>query len=233
MPIAVTLGIAVVCAAGSAVNGFVGVAFLILIWMWLNAGVLPSVRVYLKTEPAFTWAPHLLLPLILFLILWQLRLRGRIGPRTTLRQMLRGRRSIAVLEASVPAGIRQRIGAAIVDFAAVAALYALFWIAKPSLGALSFLGDAADVIAWIIAILIPLMYFAGAESSDGQGTLGKKYVGIVVGDENGNKISFAMATMRLLAKLVTLGLGFLLAFADKRHQALHDKLAKTLVVYEI
>jgi uncharacterized membrane protein YfbV (UPF0208 family) len=39
----------------------------------------------------YTWAPHLLLPVAIFLIIWQWRLRGKIGPQIGLRDLLRRR----------------------------------------------------------------------------------------------------------------------------------------------
>jgi hypothetical protein len=88
IPILTVLGIAAVTAAASAMNGFIGAIFLTIIWIWLYGGVLPMVPLYLKVPAQNTWAPHLLLPLILFLIVWQLRLRGRIGPSWGLRHLI-------------------------------------------------------------------------------------------------------------------------------------------------
>ena len=81
--------IAIVAAAASAVNGLVGAIFLFIIWMWLYGGVLPSIPIYLKEPAQYPWAPHLLLPLIAFLLFWQYRLRGKIGPSWGLRHLVR------------------------------------------------------------------------------------------------------------------------------------------------
>jgi hypothetical protein len=89
MPFTTMLAIAVVAAAASAVNGLVGAIFLFIIWMWLYGGVLPSIPIYLKEPAQYPWAPHLLLPLILFLLVWQYRLRGKIGPSWGLRHLYR------------------------------------------------------------------------------------------------------------------------------------------------
>src|SRR6266508_3355757 len=72
--------ILVIAAGASAVNGLVGAIFLFIIWMWLYGGVLPSIWLYLREPANHPWAPHLLLPLIVFLLVWQYRFRGKIGP---------------------------------------------------------------------------------------------------------------------------------------------------------
>jgi hypothetical protein len=89
MPISVILGIALVTAAFAAMNGFVGSIFLLLIWLWLYGGALPSIWQYLRVQPEYSWAPHLILPLVLFLIIWQWKLRGKIGPQWGVRDLIR------------------------------------------------------------------------------------------------------------------------------------------------
>lgn len=90
MSLTLILGIALITAAAAAVNGIIGSIFLLLIWLWLNAGVIPMLR----GTPDWTWqVHHIILPLIVFLLLWQWRLRGKIGPQTGFRDLLRRRRS--------------------------------------------------------------------------------------------------------------------------------------------
>lgn len=88
MPLSAILTIAFVAAAASAVNGLVGAIFLFVIWMWLYGGAIPSINLYLREPASHPWAPHLLLPLIVFLIFWQYRLRGKIGPSWGLRDLI-------------------------------------------------------------------------------------------------------------------------------------------------
>jgi uncharacterized RDD family membrane protein YckC len=81
--------------------------------------------------------------------------------------------------------------------------------------------------------LIGWLYFAGMESSERQATLGKMALGIVVTDLDGNRISFARATLRYFAKIISaliLMIGFLMAAFTQRKQALHDMIAGTLVL---
>jgi hypothetical protein len=88
MPISTVLGIAAICALASAVNGFLGAGFCLFLWMVLLGIINDSVK-----EPVhitqYTWAPHLLLPVAFFLIFWQWRLRGRIGPQFGFRDLFR------------------------------------------------------------------------------------------------------------------------------------------------
>lgn len=81
--------------------------------------------------------------------------------------------------------------------------------------------------------LAVFLYFPVMESSKWQATLGKRAVGIIVTDINGNRISFLKALGRTLGKILSalvVYIGFIMAgFTDKK-QALHDFLANTLVV---
>jgi uncharacterized RDD family membrane protein YckC len=77
-------------------------------------------------------------------------------------------------------------------------------------------------------------YSAFLESSRWQATVGKMLCGLQVVDaRDGERISFRRATGRFLGKVLssnTLLAGFALALFTKRRQALHDLLARTLVV---
>ncbi|MEY3050797.1 MAG: hypothetical protein RLY31_582 [Bacteroidota bacterium] len=85
----------------------------------------------------------------------------------------------------------------------------------------------------LLGLLVSVSYFILFESSEKQATFGKQIVGIVVTDEQGERISIGQATGRYFGKLVSgliLGIGFIMAgFTDKK-QALHDIMAKTLVI---
>jgi len=76
------------------------------------------------------------------------------------------------------------------------------------------------------------LYEALMESSSYQATLGKMIFGMKVTDLYGNRISFARATGRHFAKiisLVTLCIGFIMVGFTERKQGLHDMIAGTLV----
>ncbi len=80
---------------------------------------------------------------------------------------------------------------------------------------------------------MPWLYFALMESSPRQATLGKQALGIMVTDLAGQRISFARATGRFFAKILSgliLWIGYVMAAFTERKQALHDLLASCLVV---
>ncbi len=76
------------------------------------------------------------------------------------------------------------------------------------------------------------LYEAFLESSSYQATLGKMIFGMKVTDLQGNRISFARATGRHFAKILSgmiLCIGFIMVGFTERKQGLHDMLAGTLV----
>ena len=85
----------------------------------------------------------------------------------------------------------------------------------------------------LIRLVVYWLYFALMESSSLQATLGKMLMGIKVTDLNGARISFARATGRYFAKILSAiicFIGYILAAFTERKQALHDMIASTLVV---
>ena len=85
-------------------------------------------------------------------------------------------------------------------------------------------------------VVLQWLYYALLESSVWKATLGKRACGLVVVDTDGDRISFARATNRELAKYIsglTLGIGFLMAGWTEHKQALHDKMAGTLVLRRV
>jgi uncharacterized RDD family membrane protein YckC len=89
-------------------------------------------------------------------------------------------------------------------------------------------------------LIIPLiwglmhwLYFTLFESSAHQATPGKILVNIFVTDYTGTRISFGRANARYWAKLISAlpaFAGFVIAAFDSKKQALHDRIAKCLVV---
>ena len=83
----------VLTAVGSlacVVNGYLGAGLAVFAWLVLLGVVRQPVAVGTEvlrvTEN--TWAPHLLVPLAIFLAVWQAKLRGRIGGGASLRALL-------------------------------------------------------------------------------------------------------------------------------------------------
>ncbi|RDV14662.1 RDD family protein [Pontibacter diazotrophicus] len=84
-----------------------------------------------------------------------------------------------------------------------------------------------------ISIVMGWLYYAGFESSSYQATPGKQAMGIFVTDTEGYAISFSRATGRFFGRLLSgliLLFGYIMAAFTERRQALHDILAKTLVL---
>ena len=80
------------------------------------------------------------------------------------------------------------------------------------------------------------VYFSLCESSRWQATIGKKVLGLLVVDLNGQRLSFARASGRFFAKILssmTLLVGFLMAGFTKKKQALHDMVAGCLVIKKV
>lgn len=85
-----------------------------------------------------------------------------------------------------------------------------------------------------LSAVVHWLYRGLLHSSEWQATLGKRAVGIIVADEHGGRITFGHATGRYLAKFLsalTLGIGYAMAGLTQRKQALHDKIAGTVVMY--
>jgi uncharacterized RDD family membrane protein YckC len=93
---------------------------------------------------------------------------------------------------------------------------------------------AMIALYYVVSLGIGVTYFALLESSARQATLGKMAVGIKVGDENGGRISGLNAVGRYFAKILSgiiLCIGYIMAGFDPKKQALHDKIAGTVVYY--
>jgi uncharacterized RDD family membrane protein YckC len=142
------------------------------------------------------------------------------------------------------AGFWKRLSAFLIDFLIMqcasfvigAAVGAITAIIDP----LAFESEAAShaTQARLIPILIVLiqlffwLYYATMESQK-QATLGKMALGIKVTDTSGGRISFARASARHFAKIISIipiGFGFFMVAFTDRKQGLHDMIAKCLVV---
>lgn len=85
----------------------------------------------------------------------------------------------------------------------------------------------------LIWMTIFTILFALLESSQWQATPGKKIVGIKVCNLEGERLDFAQSFLRNFNKIfsmIPLDLGFFLAGLTRKRQALHDIMAKCLVV---
>jgi uncharacterized RDD family membrane protein YckC len=136
-----------------------------------------------------------------------------------------------VATAVVYAGFWRRFVAAIIDAILVAVVLI---VADIVLGAIV---DARSTtfatISSGLSIGVGVAYYVGQESGRKQATLGKRALGIIVTDLQGNRISNGRAVGRYFAKLLsalTLAIGYFMAGFTEKKQALHDMIAGTLVV---
>ena len=85
----------------------------------------------------------------------------------------------------------------------------------------------------LMSLLLTWAYYSGMESSPLQATIGKLVVGIYVTDLQGQRISFGRATGRWFGKIISgaiLLIGYLMAGFTEKKQALHDMMARCLVL---
>jgi uncharacterized RDD family membrane protein YckC len=136
-----------------------------------------------------------------------------------------------------------RVVAAIIDFLIIRVIVfpfkAVFGLGSLALHAsglhgglsLPYLIFGGGVLAGI-TLFAGWLYEALMESSSYQATLGKMIFGMKVTDLYGNRISFARATGRHFAKILSgliLCIGFIMVGFTERKQGLHDVVAGTLV----
>lgn len=122
----------------------------------------------------------------------------------------------------------QRVAAAIIDGAILALPE---WLLSLPLKGLSRPGRFS--ILTLFGIIIGWLYSAVQESSPRGATIGKRALGLRVTDSNLERISFARATGRYVARFVTaltLGIGYLVALFNDRRRTLHDGIADTVVI---
>jgi len=84
----------------------------------------------------------------------------------------------------------------------------------------------------LLSVAIQVGYFTYMESSERQATIGKSAMGLIVADENGNRLDTQKALIRNLSRIIS-GIiclfGYIMAFFTEKKQALHDVIAKTNV----
>ena len=134
-----------------------------------------------------------------------------------------------------------RVVAAIIDFLivslVVAPVSAIIGLVIGTVGgAVAMPGFGVHLVNLIVggglSLFANWIYEAGMESSSKQATLGKMALALKVTDIEGRRISFARATGRHFAKILSgmiLGIGYIMVGFTERKQGLHDMLAGTLV----
>ena len=84
-----------------------------------------------------------------------------------------------------------------------------------------------------VKLLITWMYYALLQSGPRQATIGKMALSIIVIDVNGNRMTFARASLRYFSKIISsfiMMIGYIMAAFTEKKQALHDIIANTYVV---
>jgi len=93
---------------------------------------------------------------------------------------------------------------------------------------------SAILMGVLLTLVASWIYHAWMESSEYQATLGKMALGMTVTDLNDRPVSFARASGRFFAKMITglipLGIGYIMAGFTEKKQALHDMIASCLVL---
>lgn len=91
----------------------------------------------------------------------------------------------------------------------------------------------AIILFSIGAMIMQWLYCAVLESSRKQATVGKMILNIKVTDMDGNRITFARASGRFFAKIISgliFNIGYIIAAFTEKKQALHDIIADCLIV---
>ncbi|MEB0263714.1 MULTISPECIES: RDD family protein [unclassified Mucilaginibacter] len=85
----------------------------------------------------------------------------------------------------------------------------------------------------LLNFLAYVFYHSALEASPLQGSLGKRFCGLVVVDADGRRLKYGRALSRNFSKFfssIAFGVGYLSILWDDRKQAWHDKIAKTYVL---
>ena len=136
----------------------------------------------------------------------------------------------AAAAADIYAGFWRRVAATLIDNLLL--LPVVFVLALP-LNAAGVPPGQVEALVNLVAFVGFWLYCAAFESSERQATLGKLALGLKVTGLDGGRISFARATGRYFAEILsglTLGIGYVMVAFSRRRQALHDMVAGTVVV---
>jgi uncharacterized RDD family membrane protein YckC len=158
---------------------------------------------------------------------------------------------VVIPTASPYAGFWLRLVAYLIDSVILAVGVGMFILVGAVFVGLGFFRNLGDrmsggdnILAPIgVLLLLPIIfagvtatwiYYACFESSAHQATLGKMALGLFITDMEGRRITFARATGRFFAKIVTglipFFIGYIMAGFTRKKQALHDLIASCLVL---
>ncbi|HCN83040.1 MAG TPA: RDD family protein [Sphingobacteriaceae bacterium] len=126
-----------------------------------------------------------------------------------------------------------RLLAVIIDYVLITAVYCFLAVIIVSFSSSQFFRIVVAAAGLVLIPLIKFIYASVMEASAKQGTFGKFWLGIKVSNEEGLPITLSRSVARNAAKwlsVLTLGIGYLTGFFDKRQQCLHDHIAGTMVI---
>ncbi|MBM7660165.1 putative RDD family membrane protein YckC [Bacillus mesophilus] len=93
--------------------------------------------------------------------------------------------------------------------------------------------EAGTMVTSVISLVLTIVYFVWFQAKNNGQTFGKKLTGIRVANVDGSRVSMGMMALReLIGKMIStliLFIGYLMA-AGKSKRALHDYIAKTIVI---
>lgn len=131
------------------------------------------------------------------------------------------------------ASFDQRLMAFAIDYFLITLIYAVLVFA----GFLLLEGQKERIMMLIVGgVLIPLtkfIYSVFADASKTQGTIGKKLMDIKVTDNYAARISIGVSLLRNASKIfsvISVGVGYIYSFIDKKRRCFHDIIAETLVI---
>jgi len=142
---------------------------------------------------------------------------------------------------NIPCGFWVRYLATVIDGLLLSATSGVLYVAVSVASGLitdilgnDVMGERMMLVSYLAMVVIPFLYFTRSESGIGQGTLGKRAMGIIVTDLEGKRITANVAVGRFFGRLfsgVIAGIGFIMAAFTPNKQTLHDQLTKTMVMW--
>ncbi len=131
------------------------------------------------------------------------------------------------------AGPETRILAALIDYLILLGIYLVVMIIVLSFVSESYLKVALTLSGLALLPSVKAIVSIFYEASEKGASPGKRLLGLRVTDSQGARLSLAKASLRNVSKalcFLTLGIGYVSAFFQKKHQALHDLVAGTIVI---
>ena len=138
------------------------------------------------------------------------------------------------------AGFWIRLGAALIDGVIVFVInysigFGFGLLTGSALGNSQMAQGVAALSSWAIGVVIAWLYFALQQSSPAQASIGQRACGLKTVDDHGHRLSFARASGRYFASLLSgiiLYIGYFMMLWTEKNQTLHDIIADTLVIFD-